>query len=131
MVKQKEFGKVRCNMSNFFSRESNCAGEAPVDNVNPKHYKDGITLECIDCMTLIFGANAVCHFCLCNAFKYMWRYKNKNGEEDLNKAEWYLNYVEQDIENNCEEVSDEIKIAFYRLNDLFFNITDKINKEGE
>ena len=34
---------------------------------------------------------AVKDFCLCNAFKYIWRTKNKNGIEDIDKAIWYLN----------------------------------------
>jgi len=29
-------------------------------------------------------------FPLGNAFKYVFRYKDKNGKEDLNKAMWYL-----------------------------------------
>lgn len=64
------------------------------DSVNhPAHYEQSCSLECIQVMELVFGANAVRGFCLCNAFKYMWRYKNKNGMEDLKKAQWYLNYV--------------------------------------
>lgn len=65
-----------------------------VDNVNhPHHYEGSTSLECIECMTLLFGESAVISFCLCNAFKYMWRYKNKNGVEDLKKAKWYLDYA--------------------------------------
>lgn len=30
-------------------------------------------------------------FCLGNAVKYIWRYNEKNGIEDLKKAQWYLN----------------------------------------
>lgn len=63
------------------------------DNINPSHYKDTTSLECIDVMCVLFGKRAVCIFCLCNAFKYMWRYKHKNGEEDLEKAKWYLNWA--------------------------------------
>ena len=44
-------------------------------------------------MELVFGTEAVTYFCLCNAFKYMWRYKNKNGLEDLKKAQWYMDYA--------------------------------------
>lgn len=67
--------------------------DAP-DNVNhPAHYEQSCCLECIQVMELVFGANAVRGFCLCNAFKYMWRYKNKNGLEDLKKAQWYMDYV--------------------------------------
>lgn len=36
------------------------------------------------------GVEAVKDFCICNAFKYLYRYKNKNGVEDIKKADWYL-----------------------------------------
>ena len=48
-------------------------------------------IECIDAMISSQGADAVKDFCLCNAFKYIWRTKNKNGIEDVDKAIWYLN----------------------------------------
>ena len=61
------------------------------DPVNrPAHYTSG-GIECIDAMQAAFGAEAVKDFCLCNAFKYLWRHRNKNGVEDLKKARWYLN----------------------------------------
>ena len=47
-------------------------------------------MECIDVMEIAFGSEAVAHFCLLNAFKYVWRHKHKNGLEDLEKAVWYL-----------------------------------------
>lgn len=34
-------------------------------------------------------------FCLCNAFKYIWRHSRKNGVEDVRKAKWYIDkYLE-------------------------------------
>ena len=61
------------------------------DNVNhPAHYEGNTSLECIDVMEIAFGAEAVGNFCLCNAFKYLWRHKHKGGKEDLRKAKWYL-----------------------------------------
>ena len=60
------------------------------DNINPDHYKSSTSLECIESMEIIFGKEAVAQFCICNAWKYIWRWKNKNGEEDLNKARWYI-----------------------------------------
>lgn len=61
------------------------------NNVNhPQHYcRDG-AMECIDEMILIFGTEAVKHFCLCNAWKYRARAINKNGVEDLQKSDWYI-----------------------------------------
>ncbi|WP_418371858.1 DUF3310 domain-containing protein [Agathobaculum butyriciproducens] len=65
--------------------------DAKADPVNrPAHYTSG-GIECIDAMQAAFGDEAVKDFCLCNAFKYLWRHRQKNGVEDLKKARWYLN----------------------------------------
>lgn len=60
----------------------------PVDH--PSHYTHG-SVECIDAMVETQGVHAVQHFCVCNAFKYLWRWRGKNGMEDIKKAAWYLN----------------------------------------
>lgn len=60
------------------------------DKINPDHYKKETSLECIESMEIIFGLEAVTHFCICNAWKYIWRWKHKNGTEDLEKARWYI-----------------------------------------
>lgn len=63
------------------------AGE---NNVNhPSHYNQG-GMECIDEMVLLFGRDVTMHFCLCNAWKYRYRANAKNGQEDLDKANWYI-----------------------------------------
>ena len=61
---------------------------------HPAHYNQG-NIECIDAMLSAFGKEAVMNFCLCNAFKYLWRTKNKNGMEDIKKAIWYLEKMEE------------------------------------
>ena len=106
--------------------------EKKVDNVNhPKHYEGSTSLECIECMEVAMGINAVCHFCLCNAFKYLWRYKNKNGEEDIKKARWYLDYVNNTIERaTVENINEDVLKMSHRLSDLFVKIQNKITKEG-
>lgn len=72
--------------------------DAKADPVNrPAHYTSG-GIECIDAMQAAFGAEAVKDFCLCNAFKYLWRHRNKNGVEDLKKARWYLNRLIEAVE---------------------------------
>lgn len=65
------------------------------DNVNhPSHYETG-SFECIDVMLETQGKEAVRNFCLCNAFKYIYRHNNKNGLEDIQKAKWYIDkYIE-------------------------------------
>lgn len=60
------------------------------DAVNhPKHYTEG-TIECIDAMIETQGVDAVMNYCICNAFKYLWRHRNKGGVEDIKKSHWYL-----------------------------------------
>lgn len=60
------------------------------DAVNPDHYKQG-SVECIDALAAatvnLSGLDAVC---TANAIKYLWRWKQKNGVEDLKKAQWYI-----------------------------------------
>lgn len=62
-------------------------GNNPV--THPSHYNQG-NIECIDAMAAAFGKEAVAHFCICNAFKYIWRTEHKNGMEDIDKSIWYL-----------------------------------------
>ncbi len=60
------------------------------DNVNhPSHYETG-HFECIEVMLETQGKEAVKSFCVCNAFKYLYRHRNKNELEDIKKAVWYL-----------------------------------------
>lgn len=68
---------------------------AEKDNVNhPAHYETG-KFECIDVMLETQGKEKVKAFCICNAFKYLYRHGRKNGREDIEKAVWYLNkYLE-------------------------------------
>ena len=62
-----------------------------VDMVNhPAHYEK-YSIECIDAMRETQGVEATKQFCICNAFKYLWRHNAKNGDEDIKKASWYLN----------------------------------------
>lgn len=60
------------------------------DAINPSHYKSQCSLECIDAMIMAFGADHVYMYCCITAWKYMWRYENKNGIEDIGKARWYI-----------------------------------------
>ena len=60
-------------------------------NVNhPDHYNAG-GIECIDAMEAAATPEEFRGFCKLNALKYLWRERGKNGNEDLEKAVWYLN----------------------------------------
>ena len=72
-----------------------------MDMVNsPKHYCKG-GIECIDAIKAavsdLQGMEAVCAG---NVIKYVWRYKGKNGLEDLRKAEHYLHWLIEEVEKN-------------------------------
>ena len=59
------------------------------DSVNkPEHYQGGI--ECIEAIEAAMSHEEFIGYLRGNIFKYNWRYRNKNGIEDLRKAEWYL-----------------------------------------
>lgn len=68
------------------------------DNVNqPKHYTQG-KVECIDAIesatTKLMGIMAVC---VGNIIKYVWRFALKNGIEDLDKADYYLQKLRKKV----------------------------------
>ena len=73
------------------------------DVVNhPSHYETG-KFECIEVMEEIYGREDVKAFCRCNAFKYLYRCKHKNGNQDIDKARWYINkYLDL-----CKEDGDD------------------------
>ena len=67
---------------------------AEVDRVNhPAQYTAG-DIECIQALAAatvsLKGIEAVC---TANVIKYLWRWKQKNGAEDLKKARWYIDYL--------------------------------------
>ena len=90
------------NFLNADAVEDNDA--ATNDNVNhPSHYETG-KFECIDVMIETQGVEAVKNFCICNAFKYLYRAKKKNGLEDYKKAKWYIEkYIELEGKENDTE----------------------------
>ena len=64
------------------------------DPVNhPKHYTQG-KIECIDALaSATMGLSGIEAVCTASAIKYLWRWKHKNGVEDLRKARWYIDQL--------------------------------------
>ncbi len=59
------------------------------DNVNhPPHYNQA-GIECLDAIEAATG-DGFEHYLQGNILKYLWRYRYKNGIEDLKKARFYL-----------------------------------------
>jgi hypothetical protein len=69
-----------------------------VDNVNhPSHYTQG-GIECIDAIkAAVIGLVGIEAVCTANVIKYIWRWKFKNGLEDLKKARWYLDRLIKEV----------------------------------
>ena len=92
----KEFNPAACE-----NAETKCCNKEPnSDMVNhPSHYTQG-GIECIDALKAATvsktGIEAVC---TANAIKYLWRYEEKNGIEDVKKARWYIDRLIKELEN--------------------------------
>ena len=68
------------------------------DNVNhPKHYLKG-GLECIQVIKAQLTPEQYEGYLYGNVIKYMWRWKEKNGLEDLRKANHYLDWLIKEVE---------------------------------
>lgn len=62
-----------------------------MDKVNkPGHYTQG-RVECIDALeSLVADKGPEEAVLVANVVKYVWRYRRKDGVQDLRKAQWYL-----------------------------------------
>ena len=81
--------------------------------VNPKHYKSAKGLECIDCIEgLVEGLVGIEATDTGNIFKYLGRWKQKDGVSDLKKAKWYLEHLIACVDNDTETLKtmEEIMI---------------------
>ena len=64
------------------------------DNVlHPSHYTQDSDIECIDAIRASMTPESFAGYCKGNCLKYIWRYSNKNGIEDLEKAKVYLTWL--------------------------------------
>jgi len=70
------------------------------DNVNkPSHYTQG-KVECIDAIdSATMGLVGIVAVCVANVIKYIWRFSRKNGIEDLDKCDNYLQKLRLIIRN--------------------------------
>lgn len=67
------------------------------DSINPSHYKQG-SIECIEAVkAATVGKTGIEAVCTANVIKYIWRYEEKNGVEDLRKARWYLERLIKEV----------------------------------
>lgn len=63
---------------------------------NPAHYNQN-SIECIEAITAMTGTmKGASAYMSGNILKYLWRHEFKNGLEDLQKAQWYLDRLIKD-----------------------------------
>ena len=59
---------------------------------HPSHYTHG-GIECIEAIKASMTADGFCDYCKGNIIKYIWRWRDKGGVEDLRKASVYLDWL--------------------------------------
>ena len=69
------------------------------DNINPTYYRKGIE-------TTDYIVSHSMNYLEGNIIKYVTRYKDKGGLEDLKKAEWYLTRLKKDY---LDDIKDQIQ----------------------
>jgi len=73
------------------------------DVVNrPEHYRQG-GVECIEAIkAAVTTAPPVQAVYVANILKYVWRYREKNGMQDLLKARWFLDELIKEVDHRDE-----------------------------
>lgn len=83
------------------------------DTDHPDHYNHGT--ECIELMLETQGIDAVLNFCTCNAFKYLYRHQFKGGDNDIQKAKWYIEkYLELKALKEANKKQKQQKLFYKR-----------------
>ena len=86
-------GKPEQPEINFVKAERNDEVKPTNDAVqHPSHYTQG-GIECIEAIKASMTADGFCDYCKGNIIKYIWRWRDKGGVEDLRKASVYLNWL--------------------------------------
>lgn len=92
------------------------------DSVNNPVYYTNVSIECIEAMRISFGPTATFNFCICNAFKYLWRFDGKGKEEDIRKALKYCDFAEEITGGVTWQVSEIRQVANKKLNELYADL---------
>ena len=84
------------------------------DLVNhPPHYANSPAgIECIEAIEASMSLQEFKGFLKGNVQKYIWRYAQKNGAEDLKKAKWYLERliaIRESEEELARAIEDSVK----------------------
>ena len=81
---------------------------------HPDHYQNIAGVEAIDILNdVVQGLEPVPACMLWNCMKYLLRFKNKNGVQDLEKSRNYLNWLIESLKNDeakNKEAEDKPKV---------------------
>lgn len=101
--------------------------------ITPSHYNQG-SIECIDAIESSMSVAAFCGFLKANCIKYLWRYEHKNGLEDLQKAEWYLQRLinTQKTNDKFDKLVDNIyqEVVSMEKNEVNYDPDDYLQNSG-
>lgn len=71
---------------------------------HPDHYQSETGLEAIEAIeAATFDLKGIEAVDTAQVLKYMWRWKRKNGTQDLEKAKWYLEHLIDHVEKLKKE----------------------------
>ena len=95
-LRHEEYMRQAAMQSDLFEQ----AGKEAYGNVNmvdnPPHYNQA-GIECLDAIKAATGEGYE-FYLQGNILKYLWRYRYKNGLEDLKKAHFYLERMIEELE---------------------------------
>lgn len=75
---------------------------------HPLHYTQG-AIECIEALkAATVGKTGIEAVCVANVIKYLWRYEEKNGIEDVEKSMWYLNRLLKELKKKRHEKNNSV-----------------------
>ena len=72
---------------------------------NPPHYNKG-AIECIDAIEAMLTHEEYVGYLRGNSLKYRWRFRYKNGVQDLEKAKWYEQRLMETLKQNETRTAD-------------------------
>lgn len=90
----------RRKVENLQSRVNDAGLQQAFDTVQrPSHYNQS-DIECIDAIKASMTLAEFQSYLKGNVLKYLWRYRHKNGLEDVKKAQWYINRLAAELEES-------------------------------
>ena len=89
MSRHEDYMKALARQEELRMSQANKQTDNVVDMVNsPPHYNQ-TGIECIHAISAATDKGFK-YYLQGNVIKYLWRYRYKNGKQDLEKAKWYL-----------------------------------------